>query len=113
MSDFLLLILVGAILFLLGSFFKLYPPKKINPWVGFRTRLAMSSQTLWDEGNRYAALLFIKLGLASMALGVVLAVLDLAEYVWVVFGVTIFFAIASIFQTDRHLRKFQKDSNRS
>lgn len=100
MANFLLLILVGLILFLVGSFFKLYPPKKINPWAGFRTHLAMSNQTLWDEGNRFGSLVFIKIGLASMASGAIFAILNLADYFWVVYAVTIFFAIASIFYTN-------------
>jgi uncharacterized membrane protein len=108
MIDFLMLILVGLPLFLIGFVFKLYPPKKINPWAGFRTRLAMSSQILWDEGNRYAALLYIKIGLLSMALGAIFFALGLAEFFWVVYAVTIFFALISILYVDRHLRMFQK-----
>jgi uncharacterized membrane protein len=70
MINFLILILIGLTLLLVGVIFRLYPPKKINPWAGFRTRLAMSSQVLWDEANRYAAPLFIKIGLLGLALGV-------------------------------------------
>jgi len=113
MTDFFMLILVGLVLLLVGVFFKFYPPKKINPWAGFRTRLSMSSQSLWDEANRFGALVFIKIGLASIALGVVFAVLGWAEYFLVVYAVTLFFVIASIFYTQRHLRKFQKNSNQS
>ncbi len=111
MTDFFMLIGVGLILFLVGSIFKLYPPKKINPWAGFRTRLSMSSQPLWDEANRFGALAFIKIGLASMALGVIFFVLDLADYFWVVYAITIFVLIASIFYTQNHLKKFQKNLN--
>lgn len=68
----------------------------------------MSSQELWDEGNRYAALLYIKIGVLSTALGALFFVLGLADYFWVVYAVTIFFALASIFYVDRHLKKFQK-----
>jgi uncharacterized membrane protein len=108
MTDFLMLILVGLALFLIGLAFKLYPPKNINPWAGFRTRLAMSSQVLWDEANRYAALLYMKIGLLSIALGAIFFVLGLAEYFWVVYAVTILFSLVSILYVDRHLRKFQK-----
>jgi uncharacterized membrane protein len=108
MTDFLMLILVGLALFLIGFAFKLYPPKKINPWAGFRTRLAMSSQVLWDEANRFASRLYIKIGLLSMALGAIFFVLGLAEYFWIVYAATIFFALVSIPYVDRHLKKFRK-----
>jgi len=66
----------------------------------------MSSQVLWDESNRVAALLFIKIGLLSMALGVVFFALDLAHYFWVLSALTLIVVIASIFYVDRHLKKF-------
>jgi inner membrane protein involved in colicin E2 resistance len=63
---------------------------------------------LWDESNRVGALLFIKIGLFSMALGVVFFALGLADYFWVLSALTLVVVIASIFYVNRHLRKFQK-----
>lgn len=108
MTNLFLSLLIGLILFLLGLIFKLYPPKKINPWAGFRTRLAMSDQTLWDEANRLGSLIFIKVGLVSMALGLIFFLLDWENYFWVIHALTILSVIAGIFYINRHLKKFRK-----
>lgn len=35
--------------------YKLFPPRKINSWYGFRTSRAMKNQKNWDVANRISA----------------------------------------------------------
>ena len=60
---------------LAGLLMKYYPPKSINGLYGYRTARSMENQRNWDEGNKFSAILMIKLGAAAIVLGVLLLLL--------------------------------------
>ncbi|WP_055442845.1 SdpI family protein [Lacinutrix himadriensis] len=64
--DFLLEIpaLVGIIFIITGILMQVFPPKKINPLYGYRTRRSMQNQQKWDFSQKYSAKLLAVLGLA-------------------------------------------------
>lgn len=43
----------------LSILFKIYPPKKINSFYGYRTTKSMSSQELWDKANSIFSNIFL------------------------------------------------------
>lgn len=47
--------------------FKLYPPKKINNFYGYRTTRSVKSQQAWDFAQRYSAKKMIMAGLFNIA----------------------------------------------
>ena len=50
---------------LLAFIIKRYPPKKINPFYGYRTKRSMLNPKTWEAANNYAARLMLQLCLYS------------------------------------------------
>jgi uncharacterized membrane protein len=48
-------IIIGSSLWPFVVYFKLFPPKKINNFYGYRTKSSMKDQESWDTANRYSA----------------------------------------------------------
>ncbi|WP_452232535.1 SdpI family protein [Lacinutrix sp. MEBiC02595] len=69
-TDFLLEMpaLVGIIFILTGIIMQLFPPKKINPLYGYRTRNSMKNQNNWDFAQKYAAKLLTIIGVVLLLL---------------------------------------------
>ena len=54
-----------GILFIIGGYILLKnPPKEINWLYGYRTKISMKNQKLWDFAQTYSAKVLMKLGLA-------------------------------------------------
>lgn len=51
------------------------PPKKINWFVGYRTRKSMKNQEVWEKANRYCGKLCIIVGLIMVVVSVIVNVL--------------------------------------
>ncbi|QRM87990.1 hypothetical protein FG167_01715 [Lacinutrix sp. WUR7] len=62
--DFILEIpaVVGIIFIITGIIMQLFPPKKINPLYGYRTRSSMQNQQKWDFSQKYSAKLLTIIG---------------------------------------------------
>jgi len=70
MDNLLMVVFIAGILyFAIGWFFKLRPPREINPRVGYRTRRSRSSQKAWDFAQRYSAVAMQWAGMGLIALG--------------------------------------------
>lgn len=59
----------GGLMVIAGFLVKCFPPRHINSLYGYRTRLSMSEDTLWKEGNRYSANVMLISGLFVMGAG--------------------------------------------
>jgi uncharacterized membrane protein len=46
-------------LFFIAVLYYVFPPKKINSWRGYRTKLSMESQKNWDYANKQAAVIMM------------------------------------------------------
>ncbi len=55
-------------------FFKAYPPKKINPWYGYRTVRSQKSERNWHFAQHYSAHL-------TLSLNIILFLLQIALYI--------------------------------
>lgn len=53
---------IGGIILICGILFKLFPPRKINSFYGYRTFLTMKNEDTWREAQRYSANSFIVTG---------------------------------------------------
>jgi uncharacterized membrane protein len=67
-NPYLLHLLFGPLLLMLGLLFKAFPPRRINHLYGYRMPRAMVNQDAWDEANRYAANWLIYL--AALVIGI-------------------------------------------
>ena len=61
----------GMLLVLFGVLYAKYPPKKINFLYGYRTSRTMANQKVWDYANKIGAQMFIRVGYASTAIGLI------------------------------------------
>lgn len=52
---------VILISFIIIILFKLFPPKNINSWYGYRTNNSKKSNSKWDFAQKYSAALSLKL----------------------------------------------------
>ena len=55
-------------------FFKIYPPKKINSWYGYRTIKSQKSEKNWHFAQRYSATI-------TLPLNIILFLVQIALYV--------------------------------
>jgi uncharacterized membrane protein len=113
------LLLIPAIMIVIGLVWKNHPPKKINPFAGYRTTRSMKSQEAWDFAHRYFANICFYCGiLLALATGVLLAAvsnLNLETLSWVVLWVTGIQVVAlflPIIPTEIELKKRFGDSKK-
>ncbi len=67
MDKFLTLHLITGALFLGASLMmKIWPPKKINSFYGYRTPRSMKNQLAWDDANAFSADLLMWSGISTL-----------------------------------------------
>lgn len=94
MNDLVLRILGGVFVVLpaiAGLILKLFPPKKINVWYGFRTKITAQSQKAWDYAHRICPNIMLIYGVIIIILYAVLAVINPSflrdcKYVYLIIG---------------------------
>ena len=59
-------LLVPAIMIFAGRGFKKCPPKSINHFYGYRTRMSMKNQDTWVFAHKYCGKLWVKWGFAML-----------------------------------------------
>lgn len=64
--------LIPLLIMVVGFFMFKYPPKKINWFVGYRTRKSMQNEKVWKESNKYCGKVWIKLGIVMLLLSFIL-----------------------------------------
>ncbi|MFM7729143.1 MAG: SdpI family protein [Flavobacteriales bacterium] len=64
--------LILSVFFLaLGFAMVKFPPRKINPWYGYRTQSSMKSQEAWDYAQRICSRKFILIGVVMLVVALV------------------------------------------
>ena len=104
---FVTLSITGIAIILTAIIMTIFPPKKINPMYGYRTKRSMSSQENWDIAQKYSSQLMLKQGLMMLALACVLVVLPIHEIVSVIISVALLIGsiIVLFVQTEKRLNK--------
>lgn len=64
-----MLLLSGITFFLLGIAMKIWPPKKINSWYGYRTPLSTSSDRAWKLAQKHSVKAMFKYGFIMTIVG--------------------------------------------
>ena len=77
---FILDIIIPLVMLIAGVLSAKKPPKNINALVGYRTERSQKSKQAWDFAQKYFGILFLKTGVAVLA--VTLVVLKSSEKVW-------------------------------
>lgn len=67
--------ILPVIITVTGYLMNKYPPKKVNWFVGYRTRKSMKDETVWKIANEYCGKLWIKMGLIMLVLASLISLL--------------------------------------
>ena len=107
---------LGLILLVMGVFFKIFPPKKINYFYGNRSSIALKNKDAWDEAQRFSAITKMISGLSMIVSGIVLYqvfnITDKSNRLLVMLIVAIC-AIGMVVADESHLSKtFHRDGTR-
>lgn len=96
----------GAISIIAGIIMRLYPPRTINPFYGYKTTSSMKDQLRWDFAQKYSAKLMLKLGLINAVIALLSTALSINVTVSMVIGLTIVIisVIVLIFKTEWALK---------
>lgn len=64
--------MIPVLMMIAGCLMNKYPPKKVNWFVGYRTRKSMKDEKVWKIANQYCGKLWIKIGLIMLIISVLL-----------------------------------------
>lgn len=110
-STTIILCCLDVLILITGFWFRLYPPKKINFFAGYRTKNSMKDQRRWNFAHYYLGKLFILLGVILFLLALLVSLFNASSHNLNII-VVIFFIIGSfiiIFKTERAIiKKFDK-----
>ena len=67
--------ILPVIIILIGYIMNKYPPKKVNWFIGYRTRKSMKDEIVWKTANQYCGRLWIKIGLIMFVVASILEIL--------------------------------------
>lgn len=98
--------ITGLILVISGLIFQKFPPKKINSWIGYKTKNSMKSQERWNFAQIYSSQQTVKFG-SLLTLTSFLGFLFQFEYTTkAVFEIVLvlLFAFLLIFSTEQALK---------
>lgn len=103
---FLIAGLLGIIFIITGFLMYKFPPKKINPLYGYRTRQSMSSQEKWDFAQKFSSKLMFKSGVLLLVIGFLSFFINVSETVAIVIGIGSMFAVIIylFFTTEKQLK---------
>lgn len=106
---FVTLALCGAAVILLGTFTKIFPPKKINIFYGHRTQTSMKNQKNWDFAQKHFPPELIKAGVLMILFSVFGLMIKSTEVYWMVIGLIFISIILFYFswRTDRAVKNFE------
>lgn len=97
----------GGIGIIGGKLLKKHPPKHINGWYGYRTRLSMKNQKHWEVAQQLGAknmMRYSSIPLISSLLGFFIDEDLILLSSGIVLGSTLAWAFFSIYKTERQLK---------
>ncbi|MEP2773553.1 MAG: SdpI family protein [Fulvivirga sp.] len=105
--DWILYFSVGPLMVLLAAMFKVFPPKKINMWYGYRTERSMRNQETWDAANSFANnfMLWLFVGISIVELALFISMDNKKHAALIGCGMLVFGLIFLVVFTERYLIK--------
>ncbi|WMJ81152.1 SdpI family protein [Clostridium sp. MB40-C1] len=107
---------IGIIFIVVGTVFKLVPPKHTNSIYGYRSPFSTKNKEVWEEGNRFSAIMMIVGGTIAVLFSTIVTIIyknriNMSKSISNLFSMII--ALGLVLYTEVHLRKiFDKDGNR-
>ncbi len=104
---------LGPLVFLLAKVFRIWPPRKVNAWYGYRTWRSMRSQEAWDEAQRYSARAMERAALLTVIFQLVATRLWAEEEALLASAAFLIAAlVGAIVCTERHLKALFDDEGK-
>lgn len=111
----IIIYLVPFICLIIYLIFHYKPPKKINKTYGYRSKLSMKNQLMWDYAQAYFSLIYVKISIILFILNVLFSIITifLNVYTYAIFG-CIFFVFQllwlpiPIYFVEKKLKSFYK-----
>jgi len=75
-----MLIPISISILVIGVIFKLFPPRKINGFYGYRTWTSMKNIKSWNYAQKIGAYSFIIVGLVDFILGIIFMLFNNKNY---------------------------------
>ena len=75
------LFLIPILIMIVGLIMFKYPPKKINIFVGYRTKKSMKNEKAWKKANQYCGKIWMLMGLIMVFVSILLFLFDLFSMV--------------------------------
>ena len=101
-----LYLLLSPVLLVVAVIFKIYSPKSINHYFGYRTKTSMASQEAWNRANEYSSRLLVLVALVLNILQLILFLWLDREVAFLIVGVLMILGVLLIIPlTEMHLRK--------
>ena len=88
----IIIYLVPFICLIIYLIFHYKPPKKINKTYGYRSKLSMKNQLMWDYAQAYFSLIYVKISIILFILNVLFSIITifLNVYTYAIFGCIFF-----------------------
>ena len=68
--------IIPIIIIIAGYLMNKYPPKKVNWFIGYRTRKSMKDETVWKIANEYCGKLWVKIGWIMLVVATIICILS-------------------------------------
>lgn len=95
----------GTVILAVSFLMKLWPPRKINHFYGYRTPRSIKSQPAWDEANRYSADLMMWAGISTLVIQAICYIfIGGASSILIPLGYYVGFILISIVLTEGRLK---------
>lgn len=104
---FLIPLMTGAIIAVVGLITYLFPPKKINGLYGYRTSSSMANQESWDFAQSYSSKEMMKWGVVLFAFSIFGLLFELGETAGTVLGLSmmLIIIIIVIYRVEKALKR--------
>jgi len=73
--------ILPVIITVTGYLMSKYPPKKVNWFIGYRTRKSMKDETVWKVANEYCGKLWMRIGLIMLVVALLFSLLFYFEII--------------------------------
>ena len=107
-------LLVAGLIQIIAILFKLFPPKKINLFYGYRTGFAMQNHDTWTEANKFSVNVMFRGAVINLIIALTAQIIlppNAALFITTV--ATLGMMVVVIVMTEKYLRKlFDQTGNR-
>lgn len=113
MNAYTYVLSINGLLFFFSIVFYFFPPKKINNFYGYRTKLSMLNTDIWNFANTQFNNAFVKYALIGCVSALVLQTISTSQLTWQPMIILLCSLGATILTTEQRLsQNFDKEGKR-